>query len=247
MKYIALFILFTLSHHCISQYNAKEDGIHSEFRPGIGWFFSGFKAYEVEKLRKYDRLIIDLVYNDWHGDTKAFKSPWSSIGINAAFMFDIPFTQANTVGMGIGIGISHYSNRTKWQFSRDFLNKATLASDFNASNMPKSNLYGANYIELPIEFRFKTKGIQHFKFFVGGKIGYRLNDYTKEVYRKDGKNYPIKQYNFIDSNPLRYGITARIGIRNWALFGAYYFSPIFKRKESVQLYPFSIGISVSWF
>lgn len=249
MRYIIVLIisLFFLPQNIKAQYSEKDENLTTRYRPGIMWFFSGMDPYSSEKLRKYDRLIVNLTYNDWHGDQDAFKSPWNSIGVDVAFMFDIPFTKANTVGMGVGLGYSHYSNRSKLEFSRDISNNSTHISEFDSNNLPKKNLFAANYIEIPLEFRFRSKGYQHFKFMIGAKIGYRINDYAKEVYRIEGKNYKTKHYNFPDSNPLRYGVTARIGIRNWAIFGAYYFSPLFKSSDSVELYPFSLGVSVSLF
>lgn len=249
MKYsLLLFILLIFSSfaHTQAKYKSENDLI-TRYRPGIMWFFSGLEQYEVEKLRKYDRLVVNINYNDWHGDKEFFESPWNSIGVDLALFFDIPFTRQNTAGMGIGIGYSHYSNRTSWQFSSNYGQKITTALPFAKGQEPKSHLYAANYIEIPLEFRFRSKGYSHFKFMVGGKIGYRINDYSRDVFHIEGKNYKVKRYGFVDSNPLRYGVTARIGIRNWALYGTYYFSPLFTNKKSVELYPFALGLSISLF
>lgn len=249
MKNTTLFLIviamnFSSIH---AQYSEENEGLHSRYRPGIGWFYSGLTPFEEGKLRKYDRLMIDLVYNDWHGDEKLFSSPWNSIGFNASFMFDIVLTKENTVALGVGLGYSHYSNKTKLQFSRDFANELTTLTEYPVNSEPSRSKFGANYIEIPLELRFRTKGFEHFKFMIGGKIGYRISSLTKEVEKIDGKRYVSKQYNFPDANPLRYGATVRIGMRNWAIYGAYYFSPLFTHKESVELYPFSMGITLSLF
>ena len=247
MKNIILLLIFIIySSTLVAQYK-DDEGIYSRFRPGVAWFYSGFTPYEEGKLRKYDRLMVDLVYNDWYGDRDYFTSPWQSIGVNASLMFDVVLTQANTMSFGWGIGYSHFSNRTKLQFSRDLINKATLISEFPAGSEPKSSKYGANYIEIPLELRFRSKGHSHFKFMIGGKIGYQLNSFSKETEHIDGKKYSTKQYGFADSNPLRYGATVRIGIRNWAIYGAYYFSPLFTNKASADLTPISVGITLSLF
>lgn len=241
---IAVILNFT---SIIAQYSEENDGLHSRYRPGVGWFYSGLTPFEEGKLRKYDRLMIDLVYNDWHGDEKLFSSPWNSIGFNTSFMFDVVLSKANTVSLGVGIAYSHYNNKTKVQFLRNFDENHTVIGDFPTDNEPFRSKFGANYIEIPLELRFRTKGYQHFKFMIGGKIGYRLNSLTKEVHKINGKRYTTKNYNFPDANPLRYGATVRIGMRNWAIYGAYYFSPLFTHKESVELYPFSMGITLSLF
>jgi hypothetical protein len=242
-----LLILFIYSSSLSAQYEAENEGLYSRYRPGIGSFYSGLRPYEEEKLHKYDRLMLDVVYNDWHGDQDYFSSPWQSIGINASLMFDVILTKGNTMSFGWGIGYSHFNNRTKLKFTRDLVNNATLISDFPVGSEPESSNFGANYIEVPLELRFRTKGHKHFKFMIGGKIGYQLNAFSKETERIDGKNYSTKQYNFADSNPLRYGATMRVGIRNWAIYGAYYFSPLFTGDGSADLTPISIGVSISLF
>ncbi|HLW29949.1 MAG TPA: outer membrane beta-barrel protein [Brumimicrobium sp.] len=244
---ILLLIIVTYSSTLWGQYKAEDEGLYSRFSPGIAWFYSGFKPYKEGKLRKYDRLMVDIVYNDFYGDRDYFSSPWQSIGVNASLMFDVVLTKGNTMSFGWGVGYSHFSNRTKLQFTRNMVNKSTLVSEFPAGTEPKSSKFGANYIEVPLELRFRTKGHSHFKFMIGGKIGYQLNAFSKEIERIDGKNYATKHYNFPDANPLRYGATVRIGIRNWAIYGAYYFSPLFTNKASADLTPISVGVTISLF
>lgn len=242
-----LLIVIVYSSTLFSQDTNKDDGIHSPYRPGIGWFYSGFKPLEDGGVAKYDRLMVDLVYNDWYGDRDYFKSPWNSIGFNASMMFDIPFTRSNVVGMGIGLGYSYFNNKSPLQFNRNFDDNTTTAIEYLPEDKPFRNKFSANYIEIPLELRFRTKGIQHFKFMIGGKIGYAINASTKEVQKIGSKKYATKEVNFPDLNRWRYGVTARIGIRNFAIFAAYYFSPLFKSEESTQLYPISMGITISLF
>lgn len=247
IRFSLLLIAFIYSSTLFSQYQADNEGLYSRFRPGVAWFYSGLKPFEEEKLHKYDRLMVDVVYNDWHGEKDYFSSPWNSIGFNASLMFDVILTQGNTMSFGWGIGFSHFSNKSKLQFTRDLVNNTTLVSDFPTGSNVSDSKFGANYVEIPLELRFRTKGFKHFKFMIGGKIGYQLNAYSKEKVRVDGKNYATKQFNFADSNPLRYAATVRVGIRNWAVYGAYYFSPLFTGDGSADLTPISMGITLSLF
>lgn len=240
-----LLIIIVYSSILYSQDKNKDEDLHSRRHPGIGGFYTGFKPLEDGGVAKYDRVMIDVVYNDWHGDRDYFKSPWNSIGFNAALMYDIVLTRKNTVSLGIGAGYSYFNNKSQLQFNRNFEANTTNAVQYLPENEPYRSKISANYIEIPLELRFRTKGYQHFKFMIGGKIGYAINAYTKEVQKIDSKKYSIKEVNFPDLNRWRYGVTTRIGIRNFALFAAYYFSPLFKSKESTQLYPISMGITIS--
>ena len=225
----------------------SDNKLISRYKPGIGWYYSGIQPYEEGKLRKYDRLVVDIVYSDWTGDRDAFQSPWTSIGFNAALLFDKVITKENTFSIGWGLGFSHTNNRTKQLFQSNTEAGNTQSVDLESNSTISRAKFSANYIELPIELRFRTKGYQHFKFMLGGKIGYQLNAYTKTTQEINNQRYSVKAYNFPDNNPLRYGVTARIGIRNWALYGAYYFSPLFTNRESIQLTPLELGVSISLF
>ena len=248
IKYILPLLICIGSINVKSQNFEEEEGLVSRFRPGLMWFYTGLTPYEEgEKLRKYDRFILDITYSDWHGDRDYFQSPWNSIGFNAALMFDVILAKNSTFAFGWGIGYSHFGNATKKQFTRDFDENATYMSDFPEGQEPMRSKFGANYIEIPLDLRFRTKGYKHFKIMVGGKIGYQINSFTKTVENIEDRTYKTKLYNFADANRLRYGATVRIGIRNWAIYGAYYFSPLFTNSESVQLTPFTAGISISLF
>jgi hypothetical protein len=245
---ISLAIIYIFSFTFLNaQYLEKEKDLISRFRPGIGWFYSGTKPYEEEKLRKYDRLIIDVVYNDWDGDESLLKSPWNSLGFNVSLLFDKIIADHNTFSIGYGLAFSHYNNKTEKEVIRNFDQEFTSLQDFDPSAELIRNKYTANYIEIPLEFRFRTKGKQHFKFLIGGKIGYQLNTFTKQVTEEDNFLIKTKNYSFPDSQRLRYGATVRVGIRNYALFASYHFSTLFRNSESVQLNPIALGISFSLF
>ena len=246
MRYL-LFILIFLAQFSRAQYFEEDEGLYSRYRPGAGWFFNGMRPYEAEKLRKYDRIIFDITYCDWHGDPDYFQSPWNSIGFNTSAMFDVILSKKNTFSFGWGVSFSHFSNKTPLDFQSDFNNGSTSISDFPSGSEPDRFKFAANYIEVPLEFRFRTKGYKHFKVMLGGKIGYQINALTKVTNTVNGQRQVIKTFDFPDNNPLRYGATIRIGIRNWALYGAYYFSPLFTNDQSVQLTPFTAGISISLF
>jgi hypothetical protein len=247
MRYSLVIVFISWITFTMAQYLEKEEGLISRFRPGIGWYYSGFKPYEETKLRKYDRLIIDLVYNDWMGDRKIFQSPWNSLGYNVSLMFDKVISSQNTFSIGYGLTFSHYNNKTDKDFVRDYSEGSTLLVDFDENTDFVRNKFTANYIELPVEFRFRTKGRKHFKFLIGGKIGYQLNSFTQQVISNDGARLNSRNYSFPDINPLRYGATVRFGLRNYAVFAAYHFSPLFRDVESVHLNPISVGLSLSLF
>lgn len=247
MRSILIGIILIISTSLANaQFNGEKDTM-SRYRPGLMWFFSGFSAPKQGKLRKYDRLIVDLVYNDWMGDRKLFQNTWESIGVNTSLMFDIPLVEGNKMSLGVGLSyqlmnIRHDNNliRVDSTETTQWLNKQPT------DNFAKNKLVG-NSFAIPVEFRFRTKGWRHFKFHVGGKIGIMANLYSKSVVGKGQNRIVTKNHNFFDKQRLLYSVHARVGIRNWAFFASYNFNPIFKNKQSIRLNHWQFGLSISLF
>jgi hypothetical protein len=246
---IIILTLLLLSIRSWGQYNSEGDLI-SRFRPGTMWFYTGLRPAELEKVRRYDRLIFDLTYNDWNGDLKAFKNDWKSIGFNTSLMFDIPITKGNTVSFGTGLTHSLFKiSCTGHLFQPDSTYKYTTHyPEISNGFVPVPDRYlCGNSLSIPIEMRFRTKGWKHFKFHIGGKVGYQFNIYSKAV--TDGLNGKIieKYYNYPDVNHLTYSAHLRVGIRNWALYASYNLNSLFANKSSVNLNLIQAGLSISLF
>ena len=208
---------------------------------------TGFRPATPEKVRKYDRLIFDITYNDWMGDRDPFKVKWNSIGFNINWMSDIPLSKKNTVAIGIGPSYSFQRivHNENVDFGSDY-SYTLFGGPWSApSNWQRS--LNVNEFSLPIELRFRTKGWKHFKFHIGGKIGYRMNGVMRMKYDMEGQYYTSKHKNVPDINHSSYSAHVRIGMRNWALFGSYNFSPLFSSDESSELYPIQMGLSISLF
>lgn len=231
-----------------SQYDSEGANEISRFRPGSMWFYTGLRPATPEKVRKYDRLIFDLTYNDWTGDRDPFNVKWNSIGFNTNLMFDIPIAKKNLVSFGIGAayGFENFvhnevvANDTTGNNYTLFSDQLTLSNDWTTS-------FSAHNFSVPIEFRFRTKGWKHFKVHIGGRVGYRANVIHRSKFDDGEEKYVVRYKTLNDVNHLVYSAHVRIGIRNWALYGSYTFSPLFKSKESIQLYPLQFGLSVSLF
>jgi len=229
-----------------AQYDSKGD-IRSRFRPGGIWYLTGLRPAQPEKVRKYDRLIFDITYNDWVGDQDPFQNKWSSIGLNTNFMFDIPMTKGNTVSFGIGAAHELKIIRHDNNLSGDDMSGSTSYFLKDSLDVFDKSKFGTNSFSIPIEFRFRKESWRHFKFHIGGRIGYQINAYSKQITNTDDGRLVNKRVGFPDENKLIYGAHLRIGLRNLALYGAYYINPLFSNSSSVQLNHLQFGLSVSLF
>ena len=81
----------------------------------------------------------------------------------------------------------------------------------------------------------------------GGIIGgLKLGSHSKVIYKVDGNKQKDKIRDDFNINPLRYGLTARVGYRALNIFGNYYLTPFFEKDDDPELYPVSIGLSLAF-
>lgn len=108
------------------------------------------------------------------------------------------------------------------------------------------------YIDIPLEFRIKTK--KHFRIAFGFKFGYMINSHTKYKGNRfieidgnvgtDEVDVLVKSKDISEVEDWRYGPTFRIGYKWFNVTVYYQISKVFKVDRGPDLYPISIGIAV---
>lgn len=245
MRFLKLFIVFILiSFQGISQPQGKDSILISRHRPGIFWYNTGWRPAKPDKLRKYDRLIIDVTYNQLMRSGSIKSNPWRSFGCNINTMWDIPITNGNTVSFGVGLAYKYQKTGPKGLFFPDSTNAYTNYYADSSYSDYRKNTFGNHILAIPLEFRFRSPKWQHFKMHIGGSIGYRLQTFQK-VWPEH--KHAIKDKTLPDVNPLVYGVHLRIGIRNWAFFTDYTLAPQFKSDKSDKISALAFGVSLSIF
>jgi hypothetical protein len=120
----------------------------------------------------------------------------------------------------------------------------------------KRSKINLTYLDLPIEFRYKAKG--GFKVGVGFKVGYLID--SKQKYVGD---WPVDfsfeeeevQYNEVKQKWKKinhvekwsYGVTLRVGYKFISVFGYYQFSKIFESARGPDMFPVSLGLTITSF
>ncbi|MCK9611412.1 MAG: outer membrane beta-barrel protein [Bacteroidales bacterium] len=216
------------------------------------------------KLTQADRIILDVYTDIW------LKYPSDSMninkinrGLNFYYVREIPFGTSNFSFAG-GLGFSFqnlYSDAMPINYTVDTAGVKTFGGNTYFTPIPDSsidraqaihyrnNKFTVAYIDIPIEFRFRLKN-NSFKFYVGGKFGVMLSNHWKYNGDNFNENYPtptmkIKQYNIPNVSPIRYGITVRTGWK-WIQAYAYYsLSNLFKKGKGPEMYPLSVGLTIS--
>jgi hypothetical protein len=239
--------LFIVAYSANAQ--KPDSNLISRFRPGFLWFYGGIRPSKLVDAKKYDRLVVDVLCNDWINKNQSlFQNHWSSIGFNVQTIFDIPFNSKNTVGLGIGLGYGHSRIQSDYFLNHVDSNQTTILTEVPLNSGIEKSVFTVNKIFIPIEMRFRTAGWKHFKFQLGGRIGYQFLAQT-HLFSKNPSGLKVETItsNFKDLNPLLMSVHARIGIRNWAFTASYNLNPYFKNKQSTTLNGLELGLSISLF
>ena len=226
-----------------SSIRAQDSLLISRHRPGLFWFFDGLRPTKSTDNHKYDRLIIDLTYNDWSGDLKPFQNHWNSIGVNVNFMKDIKFkkTKVFSLGLGLGYGFSSISSEQKFAVQNNIIEFSTIQK----SSVYDYSCFNSHRFFIPLELRFSTKNWNRWKFAVGGSFGINAG-MNQRMIGLDGSKMESTNLSSAASL-LNYGLHTRLGYRNFSLFGSYQINSLFDGRGNPDLQLFQLGLSISLF
>ncbi len=239
--YLALIILIFISFCGFSQ-----DSI--TFKP------------KLEKNEGKDILIFDLFTDLWQDVPAVAKVRTINQGINIYAMLNFPIANSN-FSLAAGLGISSHNFYSDAMASiRDTSGLLTGKTEFYKLNdVYKKNIdYSINkinvtYIDIPIELKFKTRAERNkrFKASIGFKIGYNISNHSKyrgeDVIENTSDYITIKKSNIKYINNWNYGLTARIGYGMYNLMAYYSMSKLFEKSRGPQIFPISIGVSITPF
>lgn len=190
------------------------------------------------KHERFDRIAVDVYHNTFLTLPEGVEVKPYSVGISAYWYKDIPFGEKSRTAFAFGAGLSRYNIHHNGQFEER--NGFTHYEQLPDSVSYKSNKFSFNYIDIPLELRFrKVKGKHNFKFYPGLKAGVLVNNFNK--WRT--KDIKYKLYNMPNALPYNYGPTLRLAWNKFAIYGFYSLTSFFEEGYGTELYPIAIGIS----
>ncbi len=185
-----------------------------------------------------DHIVVDFSFDSYRNWPDGIGQKPYSLGGNAFLMWDYPFGYG-PLSLAIGAGFSTHDVHTNGQITYSIDGKYTTFVPITTKY--STNKFSCNFMEIPVELRIRTRGEKSFKMAIGGKIGYAYNVHTKYA-DEDGK---IKVYRIKNIEPLRYGVTFRIGYNKFNLQGFYALSELFKKgRGEPGMIPFSFGVGM---
>ena len=217
----------------------QDNKLISRYKPGIMWYYNGARPLEDSKLKKFDRFIVDVAYNDWLCNYRYLLSKsWRSIGCNINIMFEERSKKNANHSFGYGLRYTYSNIRTDYNLTQGhgsvFVNQRANSDTYGV------NLLREHSIVVPLEYRFGKPLPRAFKINVGAFVGYGFP--IRQVIKYDGSKEVSK---ITGTSGIKYGVHARIGGRALAGFFSVQLGQLF--KKSVPVYPIQLGISYSLF
>lgn len=210
-----------------------------------------------------DRLVIELcmmnaIVKKDGGVTvpNDFKLGGFNRGVNVYFLYDILLGKKTkprnfSIAPGIGVGSeNYYFKKYGMSWHRDSVTRFYSFGDSISSKNSKLNM---TYIDIPIEFRYRSapnkKTGMSWKIAVGFKFGFLIGSKWKykgeDPYKNDGEQVTLKDIKVANMNKFRYGPTIRGGYGPVSLFGYYSIGSAFSTNKGPKMNPIVFGISIN--
>ena len=194
----------------------------------------------IDSLYREDQFYVGISYNSLQnkplGGTQGRFTPSFSFGI----LRDFPFNKNRTwaFAAGLGYGINNYNQNIQVFDTGSAINYKIISKDYDKNKLV------TNYIEIPLEIRWRNSTFESHKFwrvYAGFKASYLVYNYAKYV--------DVLGSEIIDNNPdlnkLQLGTYLSFGY-NTINFNVYYgFSPIYKtavlNNENINMRALNFG------
>lgn len=209
---------------------------------------NAFAQLIANKTDKKVTVNLD-VFNDFQFTDNTIWNPrLFSQGFSCAATYNFPLGESkkHTVSLGVGYtGHNYFSySRIMNPYTKDTLQFVQYEKD---DENFKRNKLNCNYIDVPIELRFRIKDA--WKIGVGFKFGILVNAKTKFV-GINGEGIKVHEKLSYIPNVERYSYAAtlRVGYKWVSLYAAYQLVPVFEVGHNApRLVPLSVGLTFAPF
>lgn len=194
-----------------------------------------------------DQLVIELFSNQWSGLPGEVKLHPRSLAFNLQFMFTFLGKNANVaVATGLGLLTENYYIDARPVKNNGELTLKPLSDDLNYS----SNKLRFVTLELPLEVRIRSNRNSRnkiWKAYFGGKAGFMY----QSMYKYNGddpgnteEHLKQKTFDLPYTEPLTYGVTARLGYDQIMVSAYYGLTNHFQKNKAPELYPLMVGVTL---
>lgn len=188
---------------------------------------------------QFKRSFPDNPY--WENDP-ARSQVWNLNLMEHKFNFGTPY-----VGLTTGLGF----NFTSVAFNDNYLiqhTADTIMATIDTLNTYSKNKLKASYLTVPLLLEFNTNADEDKSFYLAAGVvgGVRLTSKVKRHGEFEGKEFEEKIKGTYALNSFKLDATARLGYGSWGVFANYSLLPLFEAGKTVEVYPFTFGLSLNF-
>ena len=200
---------------------------------------------EADNNYKEDQFYFGVTYNLLGLRPEDVKQSGFSTGFHLGFIKDMPINAARNKAIGLGIGLSANSYNQNLLIQKDDAGVVSYSVIEDSDTFTK-NRFSSNFIEVPLEFRWRTSTATSYDFwriYAGFKFSYMLSHAAKY----DGDLGSFKYTDISDFNKFEYGLTLSAGYNTWNLHLYYALSPVFSNDaqidgSSIDMHAIKVGL-----
>ena len=198
----------------------------------------------LDSLYREDQFYVGFTYDILAQRPESVQQNKFSSGITLGFLRDMPVNKARTwaIAAGLGFGIHTYNQNLGIVQAAGSYQYAPISDTISY----RKNKIILNYLDLPIELRWRTSTPGSHKFwrvYTGIKLSYLV--FSKYKFKSGGDTYALN--NLGDLDKFQYGAYIATGYNTWNLNLYYGFSPLFRSGEmasgeKLNMHALNIGL-----
>lgn len=199
----------------------------------------------IDSLYREDQFYIGFTYNTLQNRPSGVNQNKFTPSFSLGFLRDMPINKNRNLAIATGIGYS-INNYNQNILITDAVSGSSSNKDYTllTSSFDKNKLT-LHYIDLPIEFRWRTSTPEShifWRIYTGFKISYLVYNRSKYTYN-DEKIITIKNK---DLNNFESGVYIAAGRNTWNFYMYYGLNPIFEKaildSKSLKMNSLNIGL-----
>ena len=201
----------------------------------------------IPRMRPKDRLIFGLFTDVWSNLPGDMETKAINRGVTIDYLQDFPISTSN-FSFAVGLGFASHNIYSDHSFAVDY-NEDDFVYNFIPINPQldyDNNKLSLNYLNIPIEIRFRTRNTpQTFRIHAGVKAGLLIDAHTKYVgeVTPNGREIKLKEGKLDNIQSFMFGFHGRIGYGRINLNTFVNLTDIFEGNNAQDASLVSLGLS----
>jgi hypothetical protein len=200
-------------------------------------------SQEIPRMRPKDRLIVGLFTDIWSNLPGDMETKAINRGFTIDYLQDFPISTTN-FSFAVGLGFTSHNLYGDYFYERT-LNRHDFVPNLLDLEYDKNKI-SLNYLNIPLEVRFRTRNTPHtFRIHAGVKAGLLINAHTKYVgeFLPGGRETKLKEGKLDNIESFMFGFHSRIGYGRFNLNTFINLTDIFEGNNAQDASLVSVGLS----